>query len=224
MLSVSSETDLVSSEIVGPGGGPPLVVLVSLGPESSVGLGGGGQTSGLPSLLLGAADPVDSRVVPDGGGRRVHHDDLVVFVGSVLGDPVGVQDAEGLQSTPDGLLGPRLQVLVHFESGDSRRLGLSVGDSLDQGPLSAASTDSGSVDHEALLLLVSQSTGPLDSRRAGDSVDGWQLSVLPGSESQDELHDFTFLLFPEFLKVFVCTHFIIYSQPTYDFTTNLYGR
>lgn len=40
------------------------------------------------------ADPVDARVAADGLVLRVDEDDLVVLVGRVLVDPVGVQDAQ----------------------------------------------------------------------------------------------------------------------------------
>lgn len=52
-----------------------------------------------------AADPADTRVATDGLVLGVDKDDLVVLVGRVLVDPVGVQDAQVGAATADTLLG-----------------------------------------------------------------------------------------------------------------------
>ena len=169
-------------------------------------LAGRSQSSGLSSLLGWVADPVDSWVISDGLAAGVDHDHFVVFVSSVLSDPVRVQDSETFQSSADRFLGSALQVLVELQTSDTGRLWLSVDDSLWDWELSASSSDSSSVDDVALLLSVAESTSSLDSRWARDSVDGGELSVLPDSESEDVLHDFALLLFPKFLEVFVGTH------------------
>ena len=49
-------------------------------------------------------DPVDAGVATDGVVVGINQDDLVVLVGGVLGNPVGVQDTEGRNETTDTLL------------------------------------------------------------------------------------------------------------------------
>jgi hypothetical protein len=60
-------------------------------------------------LVDGVDDPVDARVAADGLVLGVDQDDLVVLVGRVLVDPVGVQDAEVGAAAADTLLGGRLE-------------------------------------------------------------------------------------------------------------------
>jgi len=43
-----------------------------------------GETPHFPVLVDGVDDPVDTGIVPDHLVRRIHEDDLVVFVGGVL--------------------------------------------------------------------------------------------------------------------------------------------
>ena len=47
-------------------------------------LASGGEAPHLPVLVDGVDDPVDTGIVPDHLVRRIHEDDLVVFVGGVL--------------------------------------------------------------------------------------------------------------------------------------------
>lgn len=48
-------------------------------------------------------DPVDTRIPSDSFVLRVYQDDLEVFVGRILVDPVRVEDTEIGASTPDSL-------------------------------------------------------------------------------------------------------------------------
>lgn len=54
-------------------------------------------------------DPVDPRISADGLVLRVDQDDLEVFVGGVLVDPVRVEDPEVGATTSDALLGGGLE-------------------------------------------------------------------------------------------------------------------
>ena len=53
----------------------------------------------------GLGDPVDAGITADSLVLRVDQDDLVVLVGRVLVDPVGVQDTQVGAVTADTLLG-----------------------------------------------------------------------------------------------------------------------
>ena len=55
-------------------------------------------------LCDSAAHPVDLGVAGDGLVVRIDHDDLEVFVGGVLSNPVGVEDTQSLDSTSDTFL------------------------------------------------------------------------------------------------------------------------
>ena len=71
---------------------------------TSGGLAGSGETPEFPVLHDGPAHPVDLGVTCDGLVVDVDHDDLVVLVGRVLSNPVGVEDAETLESAANTLL------------------------------------------------------------------------------------------------------------------------
>ena len=77
---------------------------MALNSKTTTGLSSGGDSSQLSVLLVGVGDPVDSGVVSDGVVGGVDHDNLVVFVGSVLTNPVAVEDSEGSKGTAGTLL------------------------------------------------------------------------------------------------------------------------
>ena len=83
--------------------GAGLVVAVALVEAAGL-LAGGGETAGLAVLVDGVDDPVDAGVLADGLVLGVDEDDLVVLVGRVLVDPVGVEDAQVGATTTDTLL------------------------------------------------------------------------------------------------------------------------
>ncbi len=195
---------MVSSLVVSLDRGSSLVVSVSLDSESSVLLTSRSESSHFSVLLRD--DPVDSWVVSDGSVGWVDHDDLEELEGGVLSNPVRVEDSQSGELSSDSLLGNGLVVLLALESGDTDGLELSADDSLWSGSLSVTSSDLDSVDDVALLGLVPDSSGLLDSGRSGDSVDGGELSVLPGSHSLDELHDSGLFLLPKLLKILVSSH------------------
>ena len=66
---------------------------------------------------------------------------------------------------------------------------------------------SGPVDDETLLRSVAQHPGLVWAGGVGHSVDCLQLSVLPGSHSQNVAHSLTLLLAPQKLHVFSSSHF-----------------
>lgn len=152
-------------------------------------------------------DPVDSGVLSDGFVGGVDHDDLEVFVGGILTSPVGVEDSKTTDSSADSLFGDISQISGELELDNTLTGGLTVDYTLGDGFLSAASSNSDSVDNVTLLLLVSQSSGFIRSGGSGASVDGGQLSELPSSDSENEAHDIRLLSLPKLFKIFVGTHF-----------------
>lgn len=86
-LSVSSELDLVSSQVTSSSRWSGLVILITLGVLETSGLDtGGSQTSELSVLLV--ANPVDLRIVSDSGVGWVDQDHLEELVSGVLSNPV----------------------------------------------------------------------------------------------------------------------------------------
>ena len=97
-----------------PPAGTGVVELVSTA-ETTALLAGGGETTSLAVLVDGLDDPVDARVAADGLVLGVDADDLVVLVGGVLVDPVGVEDAEVGAAAADTLLSGGLEGALVLE-------------------------------------------------------------------------------------------------------------
>jgi hypothetical protein len=85
-----------------------LVVSVTLAQTTRL-LASGSETTRFTVLVDWVDDPVDASITADGLVLRVDQDDLVVLVGGVLVDPVGVQDSQVGATTSDTLLGSRLE-------------------------------------------------------------------------------------------------------------------
>lgn len=200
---------MVSSLVVSSLRGSDLGVLVALFSETTVGLAGGSQTTEFSVLVDGVADPVDSGVVTDGGVHGVNADDLKEFVGSVFGDPVGVQDSQRRHGLTDTFFGDRAERSLEFKVVDTLTGRLTVDDTLGNGSLAATSSDLDTVDNVSLLGLVTETAGLVDTGGSAGSVDGGELSVFPGSHTEDETHDIGLFLSPEFFQVFVGTHNIL---------------
>ncbi len=154
----------------------------------------GSQTSHFSVFLR--ADPVDSWIVSDGLVGWVNENDLEELKSGILSNPVGVEDSETWEFSSDFLLGNALVVFDIFESDDSNGFELSAHNSLWGRSFSVSSSDLDPVNDVALFGLVSESSGSLNSAGFGTSVDGSHLSVLPGSHSENELHDSGLFLLP----------------------------
>ena len=153
--------------------------LVALGLEASVLDASGGKAASFSALVLGGGNPVDSGVTGDGLVVGVNKDDLVELEGSVLTNPVGVEDSEVSAASADSLLSSCSVRSVGLELVDTLVNGLAVNDTLGDGSLAATSSDSDSVDHVALLGLVAELSSLVGPAGSVDLVNDGELSVLP---------------------------------------------
>lgn len=85
-----------------------LVVSVTLAQSTRL-LSGSGQSTRFTVLVNRSDDPVDTRIATDGLVLWVDQDDLEVFVGGVLVDPVRVEDSQIGATASDTLLSSRLE-------------------------------------------------------------------------------------------------------------------
>lgn len=85
--------------------------------------------------------------------------------------------------------------------------GLTVSSTLGSLLLPVTPPDPNTVNEVALLGLVSESPSLVGTRRSGSSVDDGELSVLPASDTGDELKHVGLLLGVELLEILVGTHF-----------------
>lgn len=130
-------------------------------------------------LLGGGGDPVDSSVSSDGLVVGVNEDDFVELEGSVLTNPVRVEDSQVAASSSNSFLSDGSVGSGRFQLVDTLVNGLSVNNTLGDGLLSATSSNSDSVDNISLLGLVTELSGLIDSAWSVNLVDNGELSVLP---------------------------------------------
>ena len=182
-----------------------VVVLVTLVDTSGL-LTSGCQASGLTVLVNRVADPVVVRVSSNSLVEWADQDDLVVLVGGVLVDPVGVQDSQVGSATTNSLLSNSSQRSLELQLIDTLVGWLTVGSTLWNRSLSVTTSDSDSVDNETLLGLVTQSSSLVWSSWSWSSVDNVSLSVLPDSDSLQESENIRLLLSLQLCQVLVSTH------------------
>mmetsp|Transcript_45403 Transcript_45403/g.92753 ORF Transcript_45403/g.92753 Transcript_45403/m.92753 type:complete len:211 (+) Transcript_45403:170-802(+) len=184
-----------------------VVGAVTLDSESAVLLAGGGQASSLAVLVHGSHDPVDARVVANNHVGRIHADHLKVLIGSILVNPVGVEDSHVHGVSAGSLLGNSSEVTGVLQLVDTLVLGLSVHDTLVVGPLAATTTNSDAEHGVSLLGLVSKLVSLVGSGGTRHFLDLLALTVLPRSDTKEETQSVTLLLSPDLLKVLVGSHF-----------------
>ena len=154
-------------------------LLVAASLETSVLLASSGKATGLSVLVLVGSNPVNSGVSGDGLVVGVNKDNLEELEGSVLTNPVRVEDSEVSAASSNSLLSNSSVRSVGLELVDTLVDGLAVNDTLGDGSLTATTSDSNSVDHIALLGLVSELSCLVGSAGSVDHVDDGELSVFP---------------------------------------------
>merc|ERR1719463_201397 len=153
-----------------------------------------------------AADPVDSGIVTDSLVEWVDHDDFIPDMSSIIANPVGVQNTKFLQLPSNAFLGTTLEVTGRLLLLHTMMPWLSIDNALEAHLLAATTLDAHTVDHDALLSLVTQLPGlvwPCWARRTNDSR---KLAKLPSAYTTDESHHIRLLLAPQLLKILVGTH------------------
>lgn len=169
-------------------------------------LAGGGEATGLAVLVDGVDDPVDAGIDADGLVLGVDKDNLVVLVGRVLVDPVGVEDSEVGAAAADTLLSGGLEGSLVLELVHTLVGGLAISGTLGNRALAATTANTDAVDDIALLGLVSETASLVEAGRARGAVDDGQLTEFPAAHSGEEAHDIRLLLLLKLFDVLEGTH------------------
>ena len=169
-------------------------------------LTGGGEASQFTVLVNGVGDPVDARITTDSRVAGVDHNNFEEFVGTVLSNPVGVQNSEVTANASSAFFSNSAVRTLVLQAVNTLGLGLAVNDTLGDGSLSTTTTNADAVDDVTLLGLVAQSSSLVGAGGVASTVDGGELSVFPASQSQQKSESIRLFLLPKFLQVFVGTH------------------
>jgi len=179
-----------------------VVVAVSL-VETSALFAGRRETARLAVLVNGVDDPVDARVFSDSLVLRVNEDDLVVFVGAVLVDPVAVEHSQVGAAATDTLLSGGCEGTLVFEGVYTLVGGFAEGGTLGHRLLAATTAHTNAVDDISLLGLVSETARLVRSGWARSAVDNVELTELPAANAEQEANHIRLLLLLKLLKIFV---------------------
>jgi hypothetical protein len=108
------------------------------------------ETSSFTMLHHWLANPVDAWIIADHNVGRVDENNLKIFVGSILIDPIRVQHSEGTSNTPHTLFSDAAKITLEFEFINTLIFWLSVNNSLVNRSLAATTTNGNSVDDISL--------------------------------------------------------------------------
>ena len=187
MLAVAPEDLGVSLFPVATAGWAGLDSLVSLLVHASGLLAGGGLSTELTVLHLGAADPVDTWVSADGLVGRINHDNFKELETGILTNPVGVEDTEVGALAGNTLFGNGLVGALGLDLLDSTGVSrLTVDLSLGDVSLATTSADTDAVHNVALLGLVADLACLVGTGGTVALVDDRELTILPGADSEDK--------------------------------------
>ena len=174
---------------------------LALAHESAVLAASGGETTGLTAGVDSIADPVDLRVVLDGDVVRVDEDAFVVLEGTILIDPVGVEEPERWESLTSLVLSEGLEVELWSELVDVVSAVLTVEAVLGSNPPAATLPDADAVDDIALLGLITEAASLIWASWMREANELRKLAVFPAAETEKETHNIALLLCPEFAEI-----------------------
>ena len=116
----------------------------------------------------------------------VNEDNFEELEGSILTNPVGVEDAKVGALSSNAHLSDCLVGLFFLELTDAVVDGLTENDTLADVSLTTTTSYAGSVDDVTLGSLVTKTVSLVRAGRTAASVDGGELPVLPSSNSEYE--------------------------------------
>jgi len=167
-LTVATKTEGV---VPLPGGRLGGVVVATAFSETAVLFTNAGETASLPALVHRLGDPVDPRVAANSLVIRINENDFVVFVDTVLVDPIRVQYSQVTTAPTNTLFGNTPQSSLRLEVVHTLMNGFTVGGTLRDVLLAVTPADADTVDNVSLLGLVSQPAGLVWTRWARSPVD-----------------------------------------------------
>jgi len=126
----------------------------------------------------------------------VNENYFVEFEGGILTNPVRVENTEIWALATNTVFSDTLVSLLFLDFTDTVVDGLTENNTFTDVSLAATTSDTGAVNDETLGSLVSKSVSLIGTGWTTASVDGWKLSVFPGTDSEDETEKIWLLLFP----------------------------
>jgi len=150
-LTVAAEAESV---VPFPGGQLGGVVVAAAFSETTVMFSNAGETTSLPALVHRLGDPVNPRVAANGFVIGVYEDDLIIFVDTVLVNPIRVQDSQVTATPANALFRNTPQSSLGLEVVHTLMDGFTIGGTLRDVLLAVTPADANTVDNVSLLGFV----------------------------------------------------------------------
>jgi len=154
-----------------PGGQLGGVVVAVAFSETAVLFSDAGETASLPALVHRLGNPVDPWITANGFVIGVNEDDLVIFVDTILVNPIGVQDSQITTTPANTLFRDTPQSSLRLEVIHTLMDGFPIGGTLGDVLLAVTPADTDAVDNVPLLRFVSQPAGLVRTGWARSPVD-----------------------------------------------------
>jgi len=155
-LTVAAEAESV---VPFPGGQLGGVVVAAAFSETTVMFSDTGKTTSLPALVYRLGNPVNPWVTANGFVIGIDEDDLVIFVDTVLVNPVRVQDSQVTTTSANALFRNAPQSSLGLEVVHTLMDGFTIGGTLRDVLLAVTPADANTVDNVSLLGFVPQPAG-----------------------------------------------------------------
>ena len=154
-----------------------------------------------------SADPVVTGITTDSLVGGVDEDDFEVFEGGVLVDPVRVQNAQIGTLATNTFFGNATERAGRLELVNTVSGGFTHDLTLADLLLTTTTTDTDTENDNSLLGLVTETTGLVRATGAASTVDNVQLTVFPGTDTQNETQNVGLLFLVQFFNILISTHY-----------------
>jgi len=165
-----------------------------------------GETTSLPPFVDGLGDPVDSGVATNSFVIRVHQNNLVIFVDSILVDPIRIQHSQISTPPTNSFFGNTPETTLRLEVVHTLAHGFTVCSTLWNVLFAVTPPYADTVDDISLLGLVSQLPSLVRTRWTRRAVDDIQLTVFPATHTKKESKNIRLFLFVKLANIFIRTH------------------
>lgn len=149
---------------------------------------GRGKTPHFAVLVDRLANVLHTRIVANGVVEWINKNDLVELVYGILANPVGVEHTETSKAPTYAFFGKAPQIALGLLLAYTLVLGFTIYDAILDLLLAVTALYAYTIDYETLLGLVSQTSCLVRSGWPRYTVNGAQLPVFPGPDTQQCAH------------------------------------
>jgi hypothetical protein len=183
-----------------------IVGAMSLFAQSSRFASGAGESSQFSVLVNWIDDPLDAWVVSDAFVCWIDKDDFIILHGSILIDPIGIENTQIGILASDLLFCHGLQVAFELEMVDTGMFWFSENHTAMILTLATTATDTTTDNHKARLGFETQTVGLIRTSGLVDAGDLVALTIFPSADAKEETKGVRLLVTPQFLEELVSWH------------------